>query len=105
MTSATSLSMSEVHLGPIAVGHSLSGSLLPCKVDCHLQIIYNGGGDFMDSGRSLMKTKKSKGQRTVPCGTPDVTWEVSDVAPSSTTSCFPSLSKDLSHFSVLLLIP
>ena len=42
----------------------------------------------MNSGRSLMKTKKSKGPSTVPCGTPNVTWAVSDVAPSSTTSCY-----------------
>ena len=27
-----------------SLGHSLSGSLLPCKGDCHLQIICIGGG-------------------------------------------------------------
>ena len=52
-----------------------------------------------------MKTKKSKGPSTVPCGTPDVTWAVSDVAPSSTTSCCLSLRNDLIHFSVLPLTP
>ena len=59
----------------------------------------------MDSGRSHMRTKKSKGQSTVPCGTPDVTWALSDVASSSTTSCCPSLRKDLIHFNVLPLTP
>ena len=42
---------------------------------------------------------------TVPCGTPDVTWAVSDVAPSSTTSCCLSLRNDLIDFSVLPLTP
>ena len=59
----------------------------------------------MDYGRSLMKTKKSKGPSTVPCGTPDVTWAVSNVAPSSTTSCCLSLRNDLIHFNVVPLTP
>ena len=52
-----------------------------------------------------MKTKKSNGPITVPCGTLGVTWAVSDVAPSSTTSCCLLLRNDLIHFSVLPLVP
>ena len=51
----------------------------------------------MDSGRSLMKTKKSKGLSTVPYGTPDVTW--------ATTSCCLSRRNDLIHFNVVPLTP
>ena len=38
-------------------------------------------------GRSFMLSKKRMGPNTDPCGTPEVTWIVSDVAPSSMTSC------------------
>ena len=58
----------------------------------------------MDSGMSLMKTKKSKGPSTVPCGTPDVIWAASDVVPSSTSCCL-SLRNDLIHFNVVPLTP
>ena len=61
--------------------------------------------DIVDPGRSLMKTKKSIDPTTVPCGTLGVTWAVSDVAPSSTTSCCLLLRNDLTHFSVLPLVP
>ena len=59
----------------------------------------------MDPGTSLMKTKKSNGVISVPCGTLGATWAVSDVAPSSTTFCCLLLRNDLIHFNVLPLVP
>ena len=41
----------------------------------------------MDSGRSLIYSKKRRGPRTVPCGTPEETGTESEEAPSSTTRC------------------
>ena len=39
----------------------------------------------INSGRSLMKIMKSKGPRMLPSGTPEVTGDQLDVAPSTTT--------------------
>ena len=41
--------------------------------------------DLTADGRSLMCIRKSSGPSTVPCGTPDVTGELVDWEPSSTT--------------------
>ena len=41
--------------------------------------------DSTQSGRSLIKTRKSRGPKTVPCGTPLSTWMLSDVAPFTVT--------------------
>ena len=45
--------------------------------------------------RSFIYTKKSNGQRTVPCGTPDRTGAVSDVVPS--THCVRPMRKEAIH--------
>ena len=37
--------------------------------------------------RLLMRVRISKGPRTLPCGTPEVTGEVSEQEPLGTTSC------------------
>ena len=39
----------------------------------------------MDSGRSLIYSRKRRGPRTVPCGTPEETGTESEEAPSSKT--------------------
>ena len=39
----------------------------------------------MDSGRSFMYSRKSRGPRTVPCGTPEETVTGSEEVPSSST--------------------
>ena len=39
----------------------------------------------MDSGRSFIYSKKRRGPRTVPCGTPEETVTESEEAPSSST--------------------
>ena len=49
---------------------------------------------WVDSGRSLIKIRKSTGPRTVPCGIPDFGVSGADVAPSKRTHC--SLSTHLS---------
>ena len=42
--------------------------------------------DSTQSGRSLIKRRKSRGPKTIPCGTPLSNWMLSDVAPSTVTS-------------------
>ena len=61
--------------------------------------------DSVDSGRSLINSKKSKGPITVPCGTPDSTSEVVDLWPSSCTSCVRWLRKSWIHKKVLFRFP
>ena len=61
--------------------------------------------DSVDSGRSLMNSKKSKGPSTVPCGTQDSTSAVVDLWPSSCTSCVRWLRKSWIHKKVLFRIP
>ena len=61
--------------------------------------------DSVDSGRSLMNSKKSKGPSTVPCSTPDSTSAVVDLWPSSCTSCVRWLRKSWIHKKVLFRIP
>ena len=56
-------------------------------------------------GKSFMKAMKSRGPSTLPCGTPEVTGEVSDLKPSSTTCCVLPERKSCIHFSKLPLIP
>ena len=40
------------------------------------------------SGRSFMNMTKSNGPRMLPCGTPDVTGDHAEAAPSMTTRCY-----------------
>ena len=47
------------------------------------------------SGRSLMYERKRRGPRTVPWGTPDVTFAWVECIPSSRTSCVLSAKNDL----------
>ena len=56
-------------------------------------------------GRSLIKSRKSKGHRTVPCGTPEVTLAVVEWQPSTMTLCVRSPRKALVHFKVGPCIP
>ena len=49
--------------------------------------------------------RKSVGPRTDPCGTPDVTDAVSDVAVSTTTCSYPSVKKEFIQDLVLPSIP
>ena len=51
----------------------------------------------MPSSMSVIIMIKSRGPRTEPCGTPDVTSTGSDKASSTLTSCFRHLRKDSSH--------
>ena len=51
----------------------------------------------MVSGMSLMQTRDSKGRRTVPCGTPEVTSVALECTPSSTTSCCLCVIKSAIH--------
>lgn len=44
--------------------------------------------DDVHSGRSLMKARKRRGPRTVPCGTPEMTSASVDTEPSTSTCCF-----------------
>ena len=44
--------------------------------------------ESIDSGRSLLKQRNRSGPRTVPCGTPGVTFAVFDFTPSRMTSEF-----------------
>ncbi|KAH3768913.1 hypothetical protein DPMN_170130 [Dreissena polymorpha] len=56
-------------------------------------------------GKSLMSTRKMRGFRTVPCGTPDATCAGEDVLPLSTTCCCRCARKLSIHPRVLPLIP
>ena len=60
--------------------------------------------DSVDSGRSLINSKKRKGPSTVPCDTPDSTSVVVDLWPSSCTSCVRWLRKSWIHKKVLFRI-
>ena len=53
--------------------------------------------ELVTSGRSLMNVKKSRGLRTVPCGTHDNTSAVDEVWPSRRTCCSLLLRKSLVH--------
>ena len=59
--------------------------------------------DFTLEGRSLMNARNSKGPRTLPCGTSEVTGVVSEQEPSSTTCCVLPDKKSCTHFSKLSL--
>jgi len=61
--------------------------------------------DVMLSETSLMYRRKSKGPRTVPCGTPDVTGSQVDWDPFTTTRCLRLDKKELIQLSVLPRIP
>ena len=58
----------------------------------------------MQSGRSLIKTRKGRGPKTVPYGTLLSTWMLSDVTPSTVTCWTLSVRNDLIHSRVLPLI-
>ena len=51
---------------------------------------------------SFMYSKKSKGPRTEPCGTPDVTSVMSDRAPLTETRCLRFDRKDVIQLCVLI---
>ena len=61
--------------------------------------------DLMFSLMSLMYSKKSIGPRTEPCGTPDVTYVVSDRAPLTETRCLLFDRTDVIQLCVLAVIP
>ena len=61
--------------------------------------------DFTLEGRSLMKARNSKGPGTLSCGKPEVTGEVSEQEPSSTTCCVLPDRKSCTNFSKLPLTP
>ena len=46
---------------------------------------------------SLIYTRKSKGPRTVPCGTPDVTDAGREDSPSTNIDCFLEVRKEEIH--------
>ena len=48
--------------------------------------------NWTQSERSLIKIKNNRGPRTVPCGTPLITWIQSDVEPSTKTPAVSGLS-------------
>ena len=54
---------------------------------------------------SLMYSKKSIGPRTEPCGTPDVTYVMSNRAPSTETRCLGFDGKYVIQLWVLTVIP
>ena len=54
---------------------------------------------------SLMYSKKSIGPRTEPCGTPDVTYVMSDRAPLTETRCLRFDRKYVIQLCVLPVIP
>ena len=56
-------------------------------------------------GRSFMYSKKRMGPYTDPCGTPEVTWILSDVAPSSMTRCVRDVKNEFIQFSSILFMP
>ena len=59
----------------------------------------------MFSLMSLIYSKKSIGPRIVPCGTPDVTYVVSDRAPLTETRCLRFDRKYVIQLCVLPVIP
>ena len=56
-------------------------------------------------GRSLMKHRKSRGPKMVPCGTPDLTSALVDRWPSTQTLCVRSLRKALIYREMFSSIP
>ena len=58
-----------------------------------------------DSGKSLMKRRKSNGPVTVPWGTLDSTSTHGEFSPSTITRCFLFVTNDLIQACVLFLIP
>ena len=54
---------------------------------------------------SLIYTRKKRGPKTVPCGTPERTLDGLDDIPSTTTLCFLPIRKDLIQFKSEFLIP
>ena len=52
---------------------------------------------WVDSGRSLIKIRKSTGPRTVPCGIPDFGVSGADVVPSKRTHCSLCVRKLANH--------
>ena len=56
-------------------------------------------------GKSLIKSRKSRGPSTVPCGTPFITGTLSKVAPSTTTCRFLDERNDLIQLYVALRVP
>ena len=55
---------------------------------------------WVDSGRSLIKIRKSTGPRTVPCGIPDFGVSGADVVPSKRTHCSLCVRKLANHSAV-----
>ena len=45
------------------------------------------------------------GPNTDPCGTPEITWILSDVAPSSMTRCVRDVKNEFIQFSTILFMP
>ena len=60
--------------------------------------------DLTLEGKSFTKARMSSRPSKLPCGTPEVTGEVSDLEPSSTTCCVLPDRKSCIHFSKLPLI-
>jgi hypothetical protein len=59
--------------------------------------------DFTLEGRSLMKARKSRGPKTLPWGTPEVTGDVWECEPSRTTRCVLPKRNPWTNFYVLPL--
>ena len=63
------------------------------------------GGGSRKFSKKLVDLTRNDPIDTDPCGTPEVTWILSDVAPSSMTRCVRDVKNEFIQFSTILCMP